>query len=164
MKRRQLLTAAALGSGRRLPSVPGSESKRTTCWCEASQPDHAFAGKWSPPGRRNFPRSGETASALRKRCTPVPTGAWPTGFCLLESWSPARKVFDAVSSGTAELGHKSAAYYWKGKSPAAPFFTAVPLAWNAQENETPGCMGRRASELWQKAYARMGVLPLPVRQ
>src|SRR5690606_30992129 len=34
---------------------------------------------------------------------------------------PALEVFDTVSQGTAEMGH-AAAYYWKGKSVAAPFF------------------------------------------
>ena len=37
---------------------------------------------------------------------------------------PAFEVFDTVSRGTAEIGH-GAAYYWKGKSEAAQFFTAL---------------------------------------
>ena len=43
---------------------------------------------------------------------------------------PALEVFDAVSQGTAEMGH-GAAYYWKGKTPAAAFFTSVPFGLNA---------------------------------
>ncbi|MFT5576372.1 MAG: TRAP-type mannitol/chloroaromatic compound transport system substrate-binding protein, partial [Bermanella sp.] len=45
---------------------------------------------------------------------------------------PAMGVFDAVSLGNAEMGH-SAAYYWKGKLAAAPFFTTVPFGMTAQE-------------------------------
>ncbi|MDF1821238.1 MAG: TRAP transporter substrate-binding protein [Alcanivoracaceae bacterium] len=45
---------------------------------------------------------------------------------------PAFEVFDAVSQGSAQMGH-GAAYYWKGKHPATPFFTAVPFGLTAQE-------------------------------
>ena len=45
---------------------------------------------------------------------------------------PAFEVFDAVSRGVAEAGH-GAAYYWKGKIPAAVFYTAVPFGMTAQE-------------------------------
>ena len=45
---------------------------------------------------------------------------------------PALGVFDAVSGGSVEMGH-GAAYYWKGKLPAAQFYTAVPFGMNAQE-------------------------------
>lgn len=34
---------------------------------------------------------------------------------------PPFEVFDAVSRGTAEMGH-GGPYYWKGKSPATSFF------------------------------------------
>ncbi len=39
---------------------------------------------------------------------------------------PALETFEAVRSGKIPLGH-SAAYYWQGKIPAAPFFTAAPF-------------------------------------
>ena len=39
---------------------------------------------------------------------------------------PAFGVFDAVSSGSHQMGH-SGGYFWKGKVPAAQFFTGVPL-------------------------------------
>ncbi len=45
---------------------------------------------------------------------------------------PALEVFSAVSQGTVAMGH-AAAYYWKGKIPSAPFFTAVPFGLTAQE-------------------------------
>ena len=38
---------------------------------------------------------------------------------------PALGVFDAVKAGQVEMAH-TASYYWQGKMPAAPFFTAVP--------------------------------------
>jgi TRAP-type mannitol/chloroaromatic compound transport system substrate-binding protein len=44
----------------------------------------------------------------------------------------ALEVFDAVSQGTAQMGH-GAAYYWRGKNPAAAMFATVPFGMNAQE-------------------------------
>lgn len=70
---------------------------------------------------------------------------------------PALGVFDAVSSGSVEAGH-GAAYYWKGKIPAAPFFTAIPFGMNAQE--TNGWINAGGGlELWREAYAPFNVIP-----
>ena len=71
---------------------------------------------------------------------------------------PAFEVFDAVSSGTAELGH-GAAYYWKGKSEAAQFFAAVPFGMNAQEMNAWLYYGG-GMDLWREVYAPFGLLPV----
>src|SRR5690606_29542637 len=70
---------------------------------------------------------------------------------------PALEVFDAVSQGSAELGH-GAAYYWKGKHPAAPFFTAVPFGFTAQEQN--GWLHHGGGQqLWDELYARFNLKP-----
>ena len=71
---------------------------------------------------------------------------------------PAMEVFSAVSQGTAEMGH-SGAYYWKGKIPAAPFFTTVPFGMNAQEHNGWLHYGG-GLELWREVYAPFNVIPL----
>jgi TRAP-type mannitol/chloroaromatic compound transport system substrate-binding protein len=71
---------------------------------------------------------------------------------------PALGVFDAVSMGTAEMGH-GAAYYWKGKIPAAPFFTAVPFGMTAQEMNGWLHYGG-GLELWREIYAPFNVMPM----
>lgn len=71
---------------------------------------------------------------------------------------PALGVFDAVSLGTAEMGH-GAAYYWKGKIPAAPFFTSVPFGMTAQEMNGWLHYGG-GLELWREIYAPFNVLPM----
>jgi TRAP-type mannitol/chloroaromatic compound transport system substrate-binding protein len=43
----------------------------------------------------------------------------------------AFEVFDAVSQGTAQMGH-GAAYYWRGKIPVAVMFSTVPFGMTAQ--------------------------------
>ena len=45
---------------------------------------------------------------------------------------PPLEVFDAVSRGTAQMGH-DAAYYHRGKVPAAQYFTSIPFGQNANE-------------------------------
>lgn len=70
---------------------------------------------------------------------------------------PAFEVFDAVSQGAAQIGH-GASYYWKGKIPAAVFFTAVPFGMTAQEMNGWLHYGG-GLELWQELYAPFGVIP-----
>jgi TRAP-type mannitol/chloroaromatic compound transport system substrate-binding protein len=70
---------------------------------------------------------------------------------------PAFEVFDAVSTGAAQIGH-GASYYWKGKLPASVFFTAVPFGMTAQEMNGWLHYGG-GLELWREAYAPSGIVP-----
>jgi TRAP-type mannitol/chloroaromatic compound transport system substrate-binding protein len=70
---------------------------------------------------------------------------------------PALGVFDAVSSGSAEMAH-SGAYYWKGKIPAVQFFTTVPFGHNAQEMNGWLYYGG-GMELWRELYAPFNLIP-----
>lgn len=70
---------------------------------------------------------------------------------------PALEVFDAVSQGTAEVGH-GAAYYWKGKVPSSVFFTSVPFGLNAQEMNSWLHYGG-GLELWREAYEPFDLIP-----
>ncbi|MEM7098876.1 MAG: TRAP transporter substrate-binding protein [Pseudomonadota bacterium] len=70
----------------------------------------------------------------------------------------AFEVFDAVSQGTAEMGH-GAAYYWRGKIPIAAMFSTVPFGMNAQEMNGWLHYGG-GLELWQELYAPFGLVPL----
>ena len=70
---------------------------------------------------------------------------------------PAFEVFDAVSSGSAQMGH-AGAYYWKGKIPAAPIFSAIPFGMNVTEMNAWLYHGD-GMKLWQELYAPFGVIP-----
>jgi TRAP-type mannitol/chloroaromatic compound transport system substrate-binding protein len=72
---------------------------------------------------------------------------------------PAFEVFDAVSRGTAEIGH-GAAYYWKGKSEAAQFFSTVPFGMTAQEMNGWLYHGD-GLQLWRELYQQFGLIPAP---
>ena len=66
-------------------------------------------------------------------------------------------MFDAVSSGTAEIG-SSASYYWAGKSSATQLFSAVPFGMNAQQLQAWIEFGG-GYELWEELYAQFNLVP-----
>jgi TRAP-type mannitol/chloroaromatic compound transport system substrate-binding protein len=70
---------------------------------------------------------------------------------------PGFEVFDAVSQGTAQMGH-AGAYYWKGKIPAAPIFSAIPFGMNATEMNAWLHYGG-GMDLWREIYQPFGVIP-----
>ncbi|ELR65195.1 TRAP transporter solute receptor [Photobacterium marinum] len=72
---------------------------------------------------------------------------------------PSFEVFNAVSKGTAQMGH-SAAYYWQDRIPAASFFAAVPFGMTSLEMSAWINNGG-GLELWQELYDPYGVLPVP---
>lgn len=72
---------------------------------------------------------------------------------------PALEAFEAVSQGTAEIGH-GASYYWAGKIPAAQFFAAVPFGMNPQQMSAWILSGGGLG-LWEELYAASNLLPLP---
>ena len=69
----------------------------------------------------------------------------------------ALEVFDAVSAGSVEMGH-GAAYYWKGKVPAAQFFTSIPFGMNAQEYNGWLHHGGGLS-MWRELYEPFKLVP-----
>jgi TRAP-type mannitol/chloroaromatic compound transport system substrate-binding protein len=70
---------------------------------------------------------------------------------------PALEVFDAVKKGRIQLAH-SAAYYWQGKMPAAPFFTSVPFGLPADGMRA--WMQAGGQKLWDELYAPHNIKPL----
>ena len=72
---------------------------------------------------------------------------------------PAFGVFDAVSSGSHQMGH-SGGYFWKGKVPAAQFFTSVPFGLTADEINAWVNKGG-GIELWREIYEPFNIYPIP---
>ncbi|MBG61184.1 MAG: ABC transporter substrate-binding protein [Woeseiaceae bacterium] len=73
---------------------------------------------------------------------------------------PPLQVFDAVSQGTAQIGHDSS-YYHRGKLPAAPYFTTVPFGMNVNETNAWLYFGG-GIELWHELYEPFDLVPFPV--
>lgn len=72
---------------------------------------------------------------------------------------PPLEVFDAVSRGSVEMGH-GAAYYWKGKSEAAQYFTAIPFGMTVLEMNGWLYYGG-GMELYRELYADFNLVPFP---
>jgi TRAP-type mannitol/chloroaromatic compound transport system substrate-binding protein len=107
----------------------------------------------------NFPGLGTGAAKLAERITQATGGRITVKVFGSGELVPPFEVFDAVSRGTAEIGH-SAAYYWRGKAAAAPFFCAVPFGLNAQEM-TAWLRFGGGLELWRELYAPFNLVPFP---
>ena len=106
---------------------------------------------------KNFPGLGTGANNLAKLITEMSGGRVDVKVYGAKELVPAFEVFDAVSRGTAEMGH-GAAYYWKGKSEAAQFFAAVPYGLTAQEMNGWLYHGGRMA-LWEQIYDRFNLIP-----
>ena len=107
----------------------------------------------------NFPVVGEACHRFAKQVNEMSAGQFTIKVYGGGELIPSLEVFDAVSSGAAEIGH-GASYYWAGKSPAAQFFTSVPFGMNAQQVNAWMYYGG-GLELWKEVYGKFGLLPMP---
>ena len=80
----------------------------------------------------NFPGIGLGANRLAQRIESLSNKRIKVNVYSAGELVPPFGVFDAVSSGTADLYH-SAEFYWGGKNKAYPFFAAVPFGMTAEE-------------------------------
>jgi len=145
MQRRTFLQGAgaatvALGAG-----VRSAEAKAEHRW--------KMVTTWP----KNFPGLGTGANKLAELIGEMSGGRIEVKVYGAQELVPAFEVFDAVSAGTAEMGH-GAAYYWKGKSEAAQFFSTVPFGMTAQEMNGWLYYGG-GMELWSELYAGFGLVP-----
>ena len=106
---------------------------------------------------KGFPGLGTGADYLARLITEMSGGRLSVKVYGAKELVPAFEVFDTVSRGTAQMGH-GAAYYWKGKSEAAQFFSAVPFGLTAQEMNAWLYHGG-GMQLWEEAYKPFGVIP-----
>ena len=106
---------------------------------------------------KNFPVLGTGANQLAKLITEMTGGRITVKVYGAGELVPAFEVFDAVSRGTAQLGHGSA-YYWKGKIEEAQFFSTVPFGMNSQEM-TAWLYYGGGMELWRESYEPFGLIP-----
>ena len=137
--------AAALGSGLALSRV--AEAKAEFKW--------KMVTTWP----KNFPGLGTGANNLARLITEMSGGRLQVKVYGAKELVPAFEVMDAVSRGTAEMGH-GAAYYWKGKAPAAQFFSTMPFGMTTHEMNGWIYYGG-GQKLWDEVYAPFGVMGRP---
>ncbi|NOQ16574.1 MAG: twin-arginine translocation signal domain-containing protein [Methyloprofundus sp.] len=148
MKRRDFINKAGVGAvmaGGALvaPSVVHAKAK--------------FRWKMVTAWPKNFPGLGSGANLLAKMINEMSGGRIKVKVYGANEMVPAFEVFDAVSKGTAQMGH-SGAYYWKGKAAATQFFSAVPFGLTAQEMNAWLYYGG-GMELWRELYAPFNLIP-----
>lgn len=123
-----------------------------------STPGESIHWKMVTSWPKNFPGLGSAPELFSKLINRMSKGRLQVKVYGANELVPGLGVFDAVSRGSVEMGH-SGAYYWKGKAPAAPFFTSVPFGMTAQEMNGWLHYGG-GMELWRELYADFNLIPL----
>jgi len=158
MKRRDFVKKIGVGSlvaGGVLAGCTKQEAAKST----EKQTGKTYQWKMVTTWPKNFPGLGTGANTLARLIGEMSGGRIQVKVYGAKELVPAFEIFDAVSQGTAEMGH-GAAYYWKGKSEAAQFFAAVPFGLTAQEMNGWFYHGG-GLELWAEVYAPFGLVPAP---
>ncbi|MER2493619.1 TRAP transporter substrate-binding protein [Catenovulum sediminis] len=126
---------------------------------EQAVEQQSFKWKMVTTWPKNFPGLGTIPEDFAKNVEQMSGGRLSISVYGAGEMVPALQTFDAVKSGAAQIGH-GAAYYWKGKIPAAPLFTTIPFGMNAQETNAWFYHGG-GLQLWQKLYEPFGLVPYP---
>lgn len=123
----------------------------------AAKPAASFHWKMVTAWPKNYPGLGTSAERLAERVKVMSDGRLTIKVYAGGELVPPLEVFDSVSRGTAEMGH-GAAYYWKGKTATAQFFTSIPFGFSTAEMNAWVSRGG-GQALWDEAYAPFGVKP-----
>lgn len=122
-----------------------------------AQPKQTFRWKMVTTWPKNYPGLGLGPENFAKAVNDMSDGRLTIKVHGAGELVPAMGVFDSVARGAVEMGH-GAAYYWKGKTPAAQFFTAVPFGLNVQEMNGWLHYGG-GLELWRDVYEPFNLVP-----
>ncbi|MFE8070506.1 TRAP transporter substrate-binding protein [Marinobacteraceae bacterium S3BR75-40.1] len=159
MKRRHLLATLAVVAGLGLSGCNKQESTDQAAAGQGAAKQQTFQWKMVTTWPKNFPGLGTAPERFAENVAEMSDGRLKIKVYGAGEMVPALEVFDAVSQGTAEMGH-GAGYYWKGKVPAAQFFSTVPFGLTAQEYN--GWMFHGGGlKLYREAYKPFGVIPWP---
>ncbi|NBB70168.1 MAG: ABC transporter substrate-binding protein [Alphaproteobacteria bacterium] len=112
-----------------------------------------MATAWPP----DLPGPGVSARRITERVAAMSGGRLQIELFAAGELVPAFEVLDAVSRGTAEIGH-AAAVFWSGKLRASPFFLAVPFGLVPHEHDAWIYQGG-GQALYDRYYADLGVKP-----
>ncbi|MGD8385042.1 MAG: TRAP transporter substrate-binding protein [Lysobacterales bacterium] len=156
MDRRKFVGAAGLTGAVGLLAACGKPVATQANGGEAAAKP-TFEWKMVTSWPRDFPGLGTGANRLAEYIGRLSNGRLKVKVYGGNELVPPFEVFDAVTQGTAEMGH-SATYYWLGKVPAAQFFAGFPFAMTAQEFHGWMYYGG-GLDLWREVYKPFGVVP-----
>lgn len=153
MKRRDFVTG--IGGAAALAACAG-ETEQAGTQAESRQRFRWNVVTTWPP---NFPGLGTGVNTLARYIGELSNGRLQVTVYGAGELVPAFEVFDAVSQGSAEMGH-GASYYWRGKTEAAQFFCTIPFGMNA--HEVSGWLYHGGGlDLWREVYEPFGLVPIP---
>lgn len=121
-------------------------------------PQKTFNWKLVTSWPKNFPGLGQTPENFADYVNEMSGGRLNVKVYGAGELVPGFQVFDAVSQGTAQMGH-SGSYYWKGKIPSSPIFGAIPFGMTATELNAWLHHGG-GLELWKEMYQPFGIIPM----
>jgi len=151
--------AAALAGGAWLTACRSQSTSQVTAGAPAVHTRKIYEWKMVTTWPPHFPVMGEGAELIAKWVDEMSEGRLKIQVYGGGELVPPFEAFEAVWQGIAEMSH-GVSYYWTGKCPAAPFFSAVPFGMNAQQmNAWLLCGGGLA--LWEEAYAPFNLVPMP---
>ncbi len=157
MDRKAFLKSSGLAAAALLGASGAVQCRRTASAGGELDFKKSFRWKMVTTWPKNFPGLGTGANLLAEIIQKMSGGRIRVRVYAAGELVPAFETFDAVSGGTAELGH-GAAYYWKGKVEAAQFFAAVPFGLNAQDTNAWVQYGG-GQELWDELYKPFNLKP-----
>ncbi len=124
----------------------------------AAEPAETFRWKMITTWPKNLPALGTVPERMAERIRLMSNGRLDIRVYGAGELVGAFEVFDAVSSGTAEMGN-GASYYWRSKLPIAAIFSTVPFGMTAQEMNGWLHYGGGLA-LWRELYEPFGLIPM----
>ena len=160
--RRQLfrLGAAGLGSSVAVSLASPVLAETPLAAPSVARSPESFVWKMATAWPKDTPGVGVSAQRLAERIGTLSDGRLKVQVFDAGDLVAPGQVFDAVSTGKAEMGHGSP-YYWAAKDPAFHYFSGVPFGLTANEHIAWLAFGG-GQILWEKAYEPFGVLPFYV--
>lgn len=156
MDRRKFVSLTGLAGAAGLLAACQKPGDGAACETAGAQ-GKAIKWKMVTAWPKDFPGLGTGANRLANYINRLTNGRLQVQVYGGNELVPPFEVFDAVSRGTAQMGH-STSYYWKGKIKAASFFCTTPFGLTAQEINGWLYHGG-GMELWRELYAPFDIIP-----
>ncbi|MBI1233103.1 MAG: ABC transporter substrate-binding protein [Alphaproteobacteria bacterium] len=156
MDRRTFLSGASIAAATVATACGGQDSETTGPAAPAVNRRRTRQLRMVTTWPANFPGLGTAADRVAQFCNEMSGGTLDIRVYGAGEIVGAFEVFDAVSTGAADMYH-AAEYYWQGKHPGFNFFTAVPMGMTATEIMA-WCEFGGGQELWEELAGQFGII------
>jgi len=154
----QLKTVLTIVLGVLLAACGAEEDTGSGTATSSSVPEQTYEWKMITSWPKNLPALGTAPELFADSVEKMSNGQMQIRVYGANELVGGLEVFDAVSAGTAEIGH-SGPYYWQGKINATPFFSTIPFGLTGTEMDAWLAFGG-GNELWKEIYAPFNLIPV----